>query len=269
MYICIDIGGTKTLVAALTNEGVISESVRFPTPKDYDEFLRELTNAVKGFKTQGFRAGATGMPVTIFDRKRCIGVSFSNLPWQKVPIQRDLEKLFACPMLVENDAKLAALSESMLIKDYRKILYVTISTGIGEALVVNNQIITAVGDGGGRTMLFEYKGKMTPWEDFAGGKAIAKTYGKPASEIHDPAIWKKIARNLTPGFLQFIAILQPEVIVVGGGAGHYLERFHDALVADLRQYETPMLQIPPIIPAQRPEEAVVYGCYDYARQNYS
>ncbi|QQS17852.1 ROK family protein [Candidatus Saccharibacteria bacterium] len=224
MYICIDIGGTKTLVAAVTNEGVISESVKFPTPKDYDDFLRELGIAVDGFKTKDFRAGTVGMPVTIFDRRRGIGVSFSNLPWRKVPIQRDLEKLFACPMLVENDAKLAALSESMLIKDYHKVLYITISTGIGEALVVNNEIITAIGDGGGRTMLFEYKGKMTPWEDFAGGRAIANTYGKPASEIHDPAIWKKISRNLTPGFLQLIAVLQPEVIVVGGGAGHYLAR---------------------------------------------
>lgn len=34
MYLGIDIGGTKTLAATLTNEGVITESVKFPTPKD-------------------------------------------------------------------------------------------------------------------------------------------------------------------------------------------------------------------------------------------
>ena len=42
MYVGIDIGGTKTLVAALTNRGVIQEQVRFPTPKNYDHFLLEL-----------------------------------------------------------------------------------------------------------------------------------------------------------------------------------------------------------------------------------
>ena len=42
MYICIDIGGTKTLVTSMTDEGTIAQSIKFPTPKDYDDFLRDL-----------------------------------------------------------------------------------------------------------------------------------------------------------------------------------------------------------------------------------
>jgi predicted NBD/HSP70 family sugar kinase len=90
-----------------------------------------------------------------------------------------------------------------------------------------------------------------------------------ASEIEDKATWTKIVRTFTPGLLELIAILEPEAIVIGGGAGHYLDRFHDLLVQDMKQYETPMLQIPPILPAKRPDEAVLYGCYDYARQKYA
>ena len=50
----------------------------------------------------------------------------------------------------------------MLLKQYSKVLYVTISTGIGTALVVDRVIDDNVGDAGGATMLLDFKGKPTP-----------------------------------------------------------------------------------------------------------
>lgn len=269
MYLGIDVGGTKTLVAALTNEGIISESVKFPTPATYEEFLVAFTETFHSLKTQDFRAGAIAAPGLI-DRRRQIVTHFGNLPWTNVHLVRDIERITSCPMRLENDAKLGGLSEAMLLKpSYKKVLYVTVSTGIGLGLTKDGVIDTTIADGGGRTILIEHKGKLQPWEDFASGRAIVQTYGKMASEIHDKATWKKISRNLAPGLLELIAVLEPEVIVIGGGAGHYLDRFHDLLVRELKQYETPMLQIPPILAAKRPDEAVLYGCYDYAKQQYS
>ncbi len=269
MYLGIDIGGTKTLVAALTNEGVISESVKFPTPKDYDEFLATLEETFSQLHHDDFRAAGVGLPVTDFDRKRGIAIDFGNLPWRKVRVAADIEKIVHCPVAMENDAKLAGLSEAMLLPNRSKVLYITISTGIGTALIVDQVIDENVGDAGGATLLLEHHGTFQPWEKFASGKAISEKYGKMASEIHDQATWEKIVRNFTPGFLELIAIFEPDVIVVGGGAGHYLERFHAPLIADLKKFETPMLKIPPIKPAKRPDEAVIYGCYDYAKQKHA
>jgi predicted NBD/HSP70 family sugar kinase len=269
MYIAVDIGGTKTLVAALTNEGIIDEAIKFPTPKDYLVFLDDLTKTIASLKTKDFRAGCVAGPGEI-DREKGIAKMFGNLPWANVHLVRDIEKITACPMRLENDAKLASLSEAMLLKNkYSRVLYITISTGIGIGLTFNGLIDHHIGDGGGRTMIFEHHGTYKPWETFASGNAIVKQYGKMASEINDMATWRKVVRNLRPGFIELIAILEPEVIVIGGGAGHYLDKFHDLLVADLKRYETPMLTIPPIIPAGRPDEAVIYGCYDYAKQKYA
>jgi glucokinase len=268
MYVGIDIGGTKTLVAALDDKGVILESFKFPTPKSYDDFLQQLADSVAELTTKNFKAGCVAAPGAL-DRHRGIVKNFGNLKWQNVPLQKDVEKITRCPMLLENDAKLAGLSEAMLLKKYGRVLYVTISTGIGYALVVDQAIDTAVGDPGGRAMMLEHRGKLVPWETFASGSAIVQRYGKRASEINDQATWKQITHDLAPGFLELIAILHPEVIVVGGGVGHYLERFHDPLVAELKRYENPMLTIPPIVEAQRPDEAVVYGCYDLARSVYA
>lgn len=265
----VDVGGTKTLVAVLDGHGMIVEETKFSTPKNYDHFLLELRHALAHLQTTDFKAGAVGMPVTRFDRQHGRGINFSNLPWLNVPMQADVERVCKCPIAVENDAKLAALSEAMLLKDkYHTVLYITISTGIGIGLVVNGVIDINIGDGGGRTILLEHKGKLTPWEDFGGGRAIVNRFGKKASEITDAATWKTISRDLAKGLVHLIAIMQPEVIVIGGSVGTYFEHYGSALADEIKSYNIPLVTLPVLRKAQRPEEAVVYGCYDLAKQVY-
>ena len=269
MYLGIDIGGTKTLVATLHNNGIIDECVKFPTLSEYDKFLEKLTSTIEGFTTKDFIAAGVGIPAVLIDRKRGEGLRFGNLPWHNASIEDDVKLLINCPVVVENDAKLAGLSESMLLKDdYKKVLYVTISTGIGFALVVNGVIDTSFGDGGGRTMLLEHDGKSLPWESFASGKAIVQQFGKRAAEITDAKTWRIISANLAEGLVDLIAIAQPEIIVLGGSVGVYYSRFAKFLNEDLKHFENALMPIPPIREAKRPEDAVVYGCYDLAKARY-
>jgi predicted NBD/HSP70 family sugar kinase len=117
-------------------------------------------------------------------------------------------------------------------------------------------------------MLIEHNDKLEQWEDFAAGSAIVRRYGKRAHDIKDEATWGKIARDLSLGFIDLIAVIQPQVIVVGGSVGNYLERFKKPLSDILKVYEMPLVPIPPILKAQRPDDAVVYGCYDLAKSLY-
>lgn len=268
-FIAIDIGGTKTLLATMSPHGEILESIKFPTPGSYDEFLPALEEAVDKLTTKEFRAGCVAVPGTIDRTKGKIIQLGNRTDWQNLNITRDIERIVQCPLIIENDAKLAGLSEAMLLKkQYKRVLYITISTGIGIGLTVDGVIDESIGDGGGHSILLPHNDNLVPWESFASGSAIVRKYGKMASEITDKATWSKIVRTFTPGFIELIAILEPEVIVVGGGAGHYIDRFHDLLMKDLRKYETPMLHIPPVLGAKRPDEAVIYGCYDYAKQHF-
>lgn len=268
MYAGIDIGGTKTLVASLDDDGTITQKIRFEACQDYDDQLEAMARAFTELKQKNFVSGAAGVPVTVFDRAHGRAMSFGNLPWRKVPIVADLERLAECPMIVENDAKLAGLSEAMLHKNKSRVLYVTVSTGIGYSLTVDGRIDTNIGDGGGRTLLLEHKGKRMPWEDFASGRAIVARYGKKAQDITDIATWRRIAYDLSIGFIELIAIMQPNIIVIGGSVGSYFERYGELLSGELRKLETPMLTIPPIVPARRPEEAVLFGCYEIAKEAF-
>jgi len=270
MYVGIDVGGTKTLVAALDEHGVITEQSKFPTPKNYDHFLLEVRHALAHFKTTDFQAGGIGIPATVIDREHGKGVSFGNLPWRNVAIQHDIERICVCPMVLENDAKMAALSEAMLLKrEYSRVLYVTVSTGIGYGLVVDGVIDPNIGDGGGKALLLYYKGKPTPWESFASGHAIVERYHKKAVDITDTETWEKITRDIAKGLIELIAVTEPEVIVIGGGVGTYFERFGTLLTKELKKYHLPLLTLPELRQAQRPEAAVIYGCYDLAKQAFA
>jgi len=267
MYLAIDVGGTKTLVASLTNDGVIKEEIRFPTPQDYDEFLKQLAETVAQLSTDDFKACGIGIP-GIIDHKRGIGLDFGHLPWQDVPVLKDVEHIAKCPVVLENDAKMAGLSEAMVAKEYSRVLYVTISTGIGIGYIVDREIVPELSSNEGGHMLLEHQGKYRRWEDFAAGSAIVKQFGKPMYEINDQRTLRIIARNIALGMINLIALLTPDVIVIGGSVGTHYEKYREYLDEYLQKYDNPLITLPKIKAAERPEKAVIYGCYDLAKHIY-
>jgi len=267
MFLGVDIGGTKTLVAVLTNEGAIRESIKFPTPKTYPDFLKDLAIAVASLTTKEFVAAGVAAPGRV-DREHGVALAFGNLPWHDVPLKRDVHRIVRCPVVIDNDANLAGLSEAMLLPDYDTVLYVTVSTGIGTGIITNQEIDPEFADSEGGSILLEHKGKLQKWEDFASGRAIVRRFGKRASDITDEKVWKIIAKDISVGLFDLITFIQPDVVVLGGGVGTHFDSFDDYLAQEMTRFATPITPIPPICRAQRPEEAVVYGCYYLAKKTY-
>lgn len=265
MYVAIDIGGTKTLVALFDRSGELHDEIRFLTPRDYKLFIRQLAETVAQLSTNKFSAGCVALPGLI-DRERGIGIACGNLPWRNVPIQKDVERILQCPTAIENDANLAGLSEAILLQDkYDRVLYITVSTGIGTGMIINQEIDPDFADTEGGHMVLEHHGRRQMWEKFASGSAIVRRFGKRAHDIHDVKTWRIIAHDLSLGIMDLIAVLQPEVIVLGGGVSNYYTRFAPYLKAELQKYSTPLTPVPPLRHAKREDEAVLYGCFHTAK----
>lgn len=268
MYLAIDVGGTKTLIAAFTDSGTISEHVKFKTPKQYTDFIKELKEMIASLSHTDFKAACIALPGRI-DREKGIGLRFGNLPWKNVPIKEDIEKFIKCKLVPENDANLAGLSEARnVINDYKRVLYVTISTGIGTGIITDGNIDADFATSEPGHMMVQYNDRMQLWEDIAAGSAIVKRYGKLAAEINDKKTWKEIVHLFALGFNSMIATIEPEVIIVGGSVGTHFKKYSKLLKDELKKYSTPLTPIPPIIQAKHPEEAVVYGCYELAKDTY-
>jgi glucokinase len=271
MYVGIDIGGTKTLVAKLSDDGQIIDSRRFPSDHDYGQFLRDLGANLKELELEEgeFRvcAGIAGL----LDRRAGIVHALGNLPWQDKPIRDDISQLLGgAKVLIENDSRLAGLSEAQLVKDqYDNVLFLTVSTGIGGAFIQNGRIAKALQDTEMGKMPLWHDGQYVHWEEFAGGRGVVNVLHKQAVEITDPAEWRTIGTNLAHGLGAVCSVLQPEVIILGGSVGKYADKYSGTILEFLAQHLHPVVRQPEaILAAQRPDEAVIYGCYDLARQVY-
>ncbi len=270
MYLGIDIGGTKTLVAALSDNGEITDERRFPSSHDYDQFLRDLDANLKELRLEdGFRAcaGVSGL----LDRQAGTVHALGNLPWRDKSIRDDISGLIGGKqVLIENDSRLAGLSEAQLVKNtYRNVLFMTVSTGIGGALIQDGRIVTALQDTEIGKMPLWHDGEYVHWEDFAGGRSVVSRFHKKADEITDPADWRVIGENLAHGLGAVCSVLQPEVIILGGSVGKHTGSYSPVILEFLAKHLHPIVRQPKaILPAQRPDDAVIYGCYDLAKQTY-
>ncbi len=267
MYLGIDIGGTKTLLARITTDGIIEETLKFPTPPYYEQFLIELRENIAKITTEPWSLAASSAPGKV-DRTNGLGVVFGNLAWENVPLRDDITTITGTPTLIENDVKLAGLSEARALDPIpHKLVYVTFSTGVSDGVIVDGVIDSELQDSEAGHMLFEKDGKLVTWESFASGKAITAKYGKFASEIDDEATWREIVKDMALGLYAIIADVQPDIVVIGGGVGSHFHKFGSYLTEELESHEDPMILIPPIVGAKRAEEAVIYGCYELMKDS--
>jgi predicted NBD/HSP70 family sugar kinase len=266
MILAIDIGGTKTLIAPCDNNGNPVSEVKFETPQKYEDFKKELAANVATITTE-YNLVVAAVPGKL-DRQKGTAITFGNLPWKNVPIQADIAKITNKKVLIENDANLAGLSEANRISPLpHRALYVTFSTGIGTGIVTNGVLDPEFLDSEGGNMLFEHNGKLEPWEKFASGKAIVAKYGKRASDLDDPEAWKDIAKWFAIGIIDLSSVLEPDVVIIGGGVGTHFKKYGHFLKEYIHTLTPKIVSPPKVIPAAAAEEAVIFGCAVLAKQH--
>ena len=265
MIITIDTGGTKTLVASFADNGRMGDSIKFPTPKEPAQYTAELKRIIRERYTgKKVDVVVIALPGII---RNGTAVWCQNLGWANFNAHTALKNLLpGVPVLIENDANLAGLSETRALRSIpRSSLYVTISTGIGSGICTNGYIDPGLRYSEAGRALVEYKGKVRQWESFASGRAIVRDYKKFARDIKNKRTWRQIAGRMSRGFLAVVPIVQPDVIIIGGSVGTYFERYGEFLSEILTDHLPPHIPCPKIIQAKHPEEAVVYGCYYYGK----
>jgi glucokinase len=260
MYIAIDIGGTKTLVARAGSDGAVQTEQRFATNPDYAVFCEDLIREVKALGDDPIDGIGVAAPGTMDYQTNRVR-AFGNLPWKDVDIKGVLTDAFNCPVHIDNDANLGAIAEARIGAGsaFNEVLYITISTGIGIGVTSGGSIDPALADSEGGMMHFRFKGELTIWERFASGSAFVERFGAQGKDVEDPTIWKEYAQDLSLGIGSLIAVIQPEVIVIGGSMGEHLPKYQDYLTEALEATKAPIISIPPIIGASDPHRAVLKG----------
>lgn len=264
MIIAVDTGGTKTAIASFNNSGEITSCTKFPTPKSTQEYIKSVSTSIKNMSHNGDISAITiAIPGII---KNDIAAWCKNLGWKNFDVINRLRKYFPhTPIFIENDANLGGLSEAILQRvGDKKVLYVTVSTGVGTGFIQNNQIVPFLQLSEGGQMILEHNDIMQSWSSFASGRAIYDKYKKFGCDISDEKTWLEISSAIASGLYVIIPLVQPDVIIFGGSIGTYTQKFKKNLTILLSKNLPEYIVRPKILKAAHPEQAVLFGGYEYA-----
>jgi glucokinase len=219
MYLLFDIGGTNTRITFSKNGKDIGEPVIFQTPQDFEEAMISFASAVKNITNyDGFKYVCGGVP-GVFDKDTGTLLSAPNLTdWVDKPIKKRLEEIFGVPVFIENDAALVALGESVYGagKNFSIVEYITVSTGVGGARIVDQKIDEkSIGFEPGHEIIV-FGSDVITLEEIVSGSALEKKFGKKPKEINDPLVWEELAEKLAFGLHNTIVLWSPDVLVLGG-----------------------------------------------------
>jgi glucokinase len=245
-YLGLDVGGTTIKAGLIDDAGKILEARRAPTiTTDLGLFLSTLTELVNAFQTSfPIQAIGIGVPGLHSSKKRTV-VTSPNIPClQTVNLETLVADQVHIRTVSENDANAGAYAEFKCGagRGSRDMVYLTLGTGLGSGLVLNGSLYTgASGFGGefghttidpeGRPCTCGSRGCLETLVSARGIVATARVKMKPeesqtAEMVYDAAargnaeaiaVFAETGRWLGIACGNLINLLNPEVIVIGGG----------------------------------------------------
>ena len=218
----IDIGGSK-IIAALVKGAQIFHKIKIPMPKNKKDFFDKLEKVIgELIKKAGGKKNIRGIGCGIggaLDLEKGIILSWSNIKFlDKLNIKSWLKKQFNYEVRIDNDAKCFIRAEYLFGagKGYKNIVGITLGTGVGGGIIIGGKMIYGANDSAGEI------GHMI----INNGKDLEETTVKQMRKLKFSKIAaKEFEKNLGIGLANIINILDPEIIIIGGGAAKTVEAF--------------------------------------------
>ncbi len=253
----VDLGGTFLRIALVDCSGKIHQQLKQRTPRgdSPDVIVDALTAAANKWTDDGRRIAAASImvPGTV-NNNNAVVVQAPNLPsLTNFPLKSVLEERLGWPVLLENDANAAAVGEMWLggARGCRDVVSVTLGTGVGGGVILDGELWRgAHGSAGeiGHTTVDPFSGlkckcgNIGCLELFASATAIVRMTHEDvprfphsvlnredltAERVYDAGrdgdelalgVFKRFGTYLGIGLANLINIIDPEIIVIAGGA---------------------------------------------------
>ena len=143
LTIGVDIGGTKIAAGVVDEQGKILERVKLATPKDSANVAATIAEAVNTVR-QGREVEAVGLGAAGFvSADRATVLFAANMSWRNEPLRDRIEGLVDLPVVVENDANVAAWGEARFGAGAGQdnVVLLTIGTGVGGGVIIGGRLL--------------------------------------------------------------------------------------------------------------------------------
>ena len=268
MKIGIDLGGTKTEAILINNQGIELFRKRIVTEKNYEGTIKGIQSLVKDFEKQFGEVESVGIGMPGAVSLDSSLVKNANSIWLNgKPLKKDLEKNLKRKINLENDANCFALSEAVdgAGRGYKVVFGVIIGTGVGGGIVIDQKVISGVnkisGEWGHISLPYRtefekkhakacYCGHEGCIETYVSGPGFEHmfysinrenlnshqiTEGYINKDNRCTEALKKYVNYLARGLTLVINILDPDVIVLGGGMSN-INFIYENIDKELKKY---------------------------------
>lgn len=249
MVLGIDIGGTN-LRAGVESGGKIIDKRVVPLIQkgSLEATLAQLILLIRPLLAYPVRAIGVGVP-SVVDTEHGIVYNAVNIPsWERVELKAILEKEFNLPVFVNNDVNCFTLGEHRygLAKSYNTVVGMTIGTGLGSGIIINNQLYSGSNCGAGEIGLLPYLDRNL--EFYACSSFFESVHGITALEAERLArsgdakglqVWAEFGVHLGFVIKAVLYTYDPEIIVIGGSISKGYPFFYKALIESLDDFAFP------------------------------
>ena len=292
MLLGIDLGGTKiegiVIESKENSKEVIRHRVDTEEEKGYLQVIRNIKSLVEYIENKinhKFDKLGIGTPGTIDPETGLLKNSNSQCLNGK-PIQKDLSETLDKIILIQNDANCFALAETLLgsVKDQypnaRNVFGIIMGTGVGGGVIINGKTVygsQGIGGEWGHTIVTDsgdecYCGKRGCVETVISGRALQTYYNNISgrklkfeeiyalkdSDKYAKETFDRLIIHFGKGLSNVVNILDPEVIVLGGGLSNIKELYSEGY-KELKKYIFNPTFNTPIIRPKLGDSAGVYG----------
>jgi predicted NBD/HSP70 family sugar kinase len=283
-YVGIDVGGTSVRVAAEDGPGRRSKVVSALTPSSYRELLTTIGRLAATVSEGRVLAAACGLPGTSDGARPRFVPALGFV--EGMPMSADLAATLGVPALLANDGQLALLGEARegAAKDCASAVLVTVGTGIGGAIMVDGRIWSGHHGSAGSWGWLSAPGSGDhvhgPFERAASGSALSVAAAAHAPGTAGPDLIEA-ARRREPGALRAVSayaeqlgrgiaaiasVIDPEVVLVGGGLSEAMDVLGPAIEDCRRRFASPDGRLVPVRAAALGRHAGVVGALWAARR---
>lgn len=226
----IEAGGTKFVCAVGDESGKIIERVQFPTIVP-EETIPKVIEFFGKYPVKAIGIGSFG-PIDVNKESPTYG-NITSTPkpgWKDYPFVQVLKEAFSVPIGFNTDVNAAALGEATLgaAKGLDSCLYITVGTGIGAGAIVQGKLLQGLTHPEMGHILVRrhpndaYEGKCPYHHDclegLAAGPAIEDRWGEKGFHLVERAeVWDLEGYYIAQALMQYILILSPKRIILGGG----------------------------------------------------
>lgn len=268
-YFLFDIGASQTKIGASFDGENFENTQIYPTPQNFEEGVKVLTEKAKQLGDKKFTAAIGGIAGPL-DRKRTMITAAPNLPdWNGKPLSDAFTQATGIKIHLENDTALAGLGEATEGpgKPFSIVAYMTVSTGVNGVLILDKSVApNARGFEIGKHIIdFDktYDQESVIFENFVAGSQFPRRFGAPAHEIADPNIWSEEANLVSIGLTNLILFWSPEIVILGGSVAKSIPL--DALIEKTRERLTVFPELPLIKKAELGDFAGLWGALHWAK----